>query len=76
MFPQDEPTGEKFQRQGGMDLRDYFAAQVAPYFLEAAEAGATDEVKFCLNDQFVTLYEFAARRAYDMADAMMKAKGA
>ena len=47
----------------GMDLRDYFAAQAMPLYFEAS-----------LYDFDKTEYERTAKYAYEMADAMMKAR--
>lgn len=51
----------------GMDLRDYFAAQV----MEGICAG---DWKFDLKDGTVTWVEIAAKRAYEIADAMIEAR--
>ena len=52
---------------GGMRLRDYFAAKAMHQFLY----GAVLPVGFDASDQLAIL----AARAYEMADAMLKARG-
>ena len=54
-------------RNAGMTLRDYFAAKAMHQFLY----GAVLPVGFDASDQL----EMLAARAYEMADAMLKARG-
>lgn len=49
-------------KQDGMDLRDYFAAKAMQGNIAASESGGYIDLKI------------AARWAYEMADAMMKAR--
>ena len=53
--------------RGGMTLRDYFAAKAMHQFLN----GAVLPVGFDASEQLAML----AARAYEMADAMLKARG-
>lgn len=50
----------------GMTLRDYFAAKALPWF---AENSAADSVKG------LTWQQVAARGTYELADAMLAARG-
>jgi hypothetical protein len=56
------PTYYYQQEQGGMELRDYFAAKAMQGFLNAYRVG----------DSFIG--EKFAKSAYDLADCMMKAR--
>ena len=60
-FPGLHPSAECRFKEEGMTLRDYFAAQV----LQGLLASGLDQPKF----------EFA-RKSYEMADAMLKAREA
>ena len=59
--------GQQFLAETGMTLRDYFAAKAMHQFLY----GAVLPVGFDASDQLAIL----AARAYEMADAMLKARG-
>jgi hypothetical protein len=56
------PIHEKEEIQNGMDLRDYFAAKAMQGLLSTTK----DEQWFC---------EDVSELCYEMADAMMKARG-
>lgn len=63
VFPQDEPNGilvDKFQRHGGLEMRDYFAAQAmaATMPIDGNQESIDDSAKQC----------------FQMADAMMRAR--
>lgn len=55
------PSTHLHGREGGMTLRDYFAAKVMEGFLACTDKYADDDL--------------IARDAYVMADAMLKARG-
>ena len=55
-----------YNGEGGMSLRDYFAAKVISHF--AAKIGEVN------NDGEVYLPEHAAKWSYSVADAMLKAR--
>lgn len=64
IFPQDNFTGvleDKFQRQGGLELRDYFAAK--------ALAG---QLANSMLDDITT--DTMAKWSYEYADAMLEAR--
>lgn len=66
VFPQDEPNGmlpDKFQRHGGLELRDYFAAQALMAMIPLAH-GLDRSSAFAQ----------AAKLSFEMADAMMMAR--
>jgi hypothetical protein len=54
------PWHEGFENEAGMDLRDYFAAKAMAYWLH---------YPIELNDM-----NRVAKKAYEMADAMMKVR--
>ncbi len=61
VFPQDRPgeiISDKYERAGGMELRDYFAAQAMP--------GVQVQ-----GDKLVNAVMDAAQIAYAVADAML-----
>lgn len=64
-FPQKEPLGCDSQ---GMSLRDYFAARIMATFLMGAKLPPGFDAK----DQI----DFTAGRAYECADAMLRARAA
>lgn len=64
-FPQSKKAGEVSFTEGGMTLRDYFAAKVAARCLRDALKQA--EKSDCAADP----YAQAARYAYSVADAML-----
>ena len=69
-FPQhgwtsDPKVLERMKNQGGMTLRDYFAAKAIRIWLEESK----------LESPFVDVDEdYIAKKAYKMADAMLKAR--
>lgn len=69
VFPQDEPNGllsDKFQRQGGMTMRDYFAAQAVASLIMAAQ--------FNPADKFDAVTKTVTNLAYKLADEMLEAR--
>lgn len=58
-FPQTKQVGDVAVGEGGLTLRDYFAAKAMAMFF---------------NDDEGTYTEVIADMAYDMADAMMDAR--
>lgn len=66
-FPQREQVGEVVVDQGGMTLRDYFAAKA----LQGMIAGAD----FTIDIDGPMLGIGRAKIAYAMADAMLAARG-
>lgn len=65
-FPQhgwtkDPEVLARMQQNGGMSLRDYFAAKAMPEIYGRVETGGFDRV---------------AALAYELADAMLRARGA
>jgi hypothetical protein len=81
-FPSNEPIYREnvigIKQSNGMDLRDYFAAKAMPALI-SAEIEAS---KFFKDDRpwewfDIDMYESLsdlAKRSYDLADAMMKAR--
>ena len=70
--PTSAPTGQNANQRvapllAAIDLRDYFAAKAMHQFLY----GAVLPVGFDASEQLAIL----AARAYEMADAMLKARG-
>lgn len=63
-FPQSEAWGSKHPVPGGMTLRDYFAAKAMQGLLAAQIHGFNDRPA---NGPFASM-------AYEMADAMLKAR--
>lgn len=66
VFPQDEATNvlsDKFQRQGGLSLRDYFASQALPMMITIT---AGKDIEGALNN--------AAILAYKCANEMLKVR--
>ena len=63
IISQDQGSGSTtiWQTEGGMDLRDYFAARAMPWFMENVAAGEEWRSN-------------AAKLAYSMADEMIKAR--
>lgn len=57
----------KHVSSSGMTLRDYFAAKVLPAVFEKINISAMNCPK--------NYHDVAAREAYNMADAMLKARG-
>lgn len=77
VFPQDEFTGlleDKFQRQGGLEIRDYFAAK-AMGGLFAGNPWTEDDFNDSesVGELRKTLDE-VARLCYEAADAMVRAR--
>ena len=66
-FPQTDRVGYVSKTEGGMDLRDYFAAQVVNGFLAGRKDG------FRGSQAGISNY---AKFAYELADAMLKVRGA
>lgn len=67
VFPQDEVNGllmDKFQRVGGLELRDYFAAQAMTALIAISGGKNVDDAM-----------EGAAKLCFRMADTMMRARG-
>jgi hypothetical protein len=60
-FPREQGTGDHYEREAGMSLRDYFAAQFSGAMI--AEPYGPPEKK----DWAVDI----ARQAYELADAML-----
>jgi hypothetical protein len=68
-FPWSIDNGESVRGEKGMDLRDYFAAK-------AMQGILTDEnFHYAAWDNSPDWTENVAMYAYEMADAMMKARG-
>ncbi|AKQ59697.1 hypothetical protein ACR55_01827 [Bordetella hinzii] len=63
-FPHIEPPGKGFSIEPGMSLRDYFAAKAMQGILAAQIHGFNDRPA---NGPFASM-------AYEMADAMLKAR--
>lgn len=66
VFPQDnlnQNITDKFQRAGGLAMRDYFAAQVSSAALALAKGTTIDDA-----------FQNAAEMAYKFADQMMVAR--
>ena len=67
VFPQDvanEALPDKFQRAGGLEVRDFFAAHALPLLMATARGTDADD-----------LLKKAAKAAYRIADAMVSARG-
>ena len=59
-----------YEAQEGMSLRDYFAAKAMQI-----QMANKKEMNFWASEYSIEeMWEFCARNAYDMADAMMKAR--
>ena len=68
-FPWSIDNGESVRGENGMDLRDYFAAK-------AMQGILTDEnFHYAAWDNSPDWTENVAMYAYEMADAMIKARG-
>jgi len=66
------PTYYYHQEQGGMDLRDYFAAKAMQ-----GQISNSDIVKSHIdiaNEECVIPAQILAKQSYEIADAMMKAR--
>jgi hypothetical protein len=61
-----DPTVQNPVIHAGMDLRDYFAAKVMPYLMRPRNLS---EIK--VEESWE---DFCARKSYEYADAMMKAR--
>jgi hypothetical protein len=57
--------GQNPETHGGMDLRDYFAAQAMVGILTMLKGG---------NEGLITVQESTSKYAYEWADAMMEAR--
>lgn len=68
-FPHSTPRMNGLQTEGGMTLRDYFAAKAAPVTLEHIWKKCERE-----SVRVDNVYDIAAVAAYEMAEAMLKAR--
>ena len=68
--PFSEDTYIDYEAQEGMSLRDYFAAKAMQI-----QMANKKEMNFWASEYSIEeMWEFCARNAYDMADAMIKAR--
>lgn len=78
--PKAFPTYEWVQSHGqmmavgGMDLRDYFAAQVIGGYVAGMKPNPTAQEGVCSNGFANNNAEALAKASYILADAMMKAR--
>ena len=64
------PVAHSYLIQSGMSLRDYFAGKAMQI-----QMANTKEMNFWASEYSIEeMWEFCARNAYDMADAMIKAR--
>lgn len=78
-FPEGEmqhQTPHGYERQPGMTLRDYFAGQALTNKDCCNGAASENNLKKWFGERVgITPCEIAARQAYEMADAMLEARG-
>ena len=68
--PFSEDTYFDYEAQEGMSLRDYFAAKAMQI-----QMANKKEMNFWASEYSIEeMWEFCSRNAYDMADAMIKAR--
>jgi hypothetical protein len=65
-------SGSQYRHTEGMTLRDYFAAKAMQGLISCADWRENVD-EHCMNDMEAT--QFTAITAYEMADAMLKARG-
>jgi hypothetical protein len=66
-------SGSQYRHTEGMTLRDYFAAKAMQGLISCADWRENVD-EHCMNDMEAT--QFTAITAYEMADAMLKAREA
>ena len=73
-FPTTKPLDSWDDPNQGMDLRDYFAAQVIGGYVAGMKPNPTAQEGVCSNGFANNNAEALAKASYILADAMMKAR--
>lgn len=73
-FPEIFKVGEISQSEGGMSLRDYFAAKALPAIISASSAGQHSAGVARGMPPEATIEDCIAADAYALADAMILAR--